>query len=62
MQFIDEKNFPQQIFFLLSGTYIAAAPPLIIGGDKCSWGPSYWCESLENARECKMTVKYEREI
>lgn len=24
----------------------------IIGGNKCTWGPSYWCASPENAKAC----------
>merc|ERR1719223_1264281 len=27
-----------------------AAP--IMGADKCTWGPSYWCSSKENALAC----------
>jgi len=23
-----------------------------LGSDKCTWGPSYWCASEENAKEC----------
>lgn len=23
-----------------------------IGSNKCTWGPSYWCASEENANEC----------
>merc|ERR1712224_52119 len=25
-----------------------------IGKDPCTWGPSYWCESKENADECNI--------
>jgi len=24
----------------------------LLGAKKCTWGPSYWCDSLENAKEC----------
>ncbi|XP_072341590.1 prosaposin-like isoform X2 [Scyliorhinus torazame] len=24
----------------------------ILGPDKCTWGPAYWCSAPENAREC----------
>lgn len=26
-------------------------PPLV-GSNKCTWGPSYWCFSEDNAKEC----------
>ena len=25
---------------------------LILGADLCTRGPGYWCESLDNAKEC----------
>ncbi|XP_076272651.1 prosaposin-like [Rhynchophorus ferrugineus] len=31
----------------------AATVPTIPGSEKCSWGPSYWCESKENALLCQ---------
>lgn len=30
----------------------------LIGSNKCSWGPGYWCESLSNANECGRAVSY----
>lgn len=24
----------------------------LIGNNKCTWGPAYWCASRENAQEC----------
>lgn len=24
----------------------------LVGSSKCTWGPSYWCESLSNAQDC----------
>lgn len=30
-------------------------PPLV-GGNPCTWGPSYWCASLENAEKCGLKV------
>lgn len=27
----------------------------LIGSNKCTWGPSYWCASKENAQECNLT-------
>ncbi|CAF3652448.1 unnamed protein product [Adineta steineri] len=31
-------------------------PPVIVGQKRCTWGPSYWCSSLSNSRECAATV------
>jgi len=25
----------------------------LIGGNKCTWGPSYWCQHLDSAKECQ---------
>jgi len=25
---------------------------VILGSKRCTWGPSYWCSSLSNTREC----------
>jgi saposin len=27
-------------------------PPVNLGQRRCTWGPSYWCSSLSNTREC----------
>ena len=27
-------------------------PAVIVGSQRCTWGPSYWCSSLSNSREC----------
>ena len=24
----------------------------IVGASKCTWGPSYWCKSIREAKEC----------
>ncbi|CAF3793085.1 unnamed protein product [Rotaria sp. Silwood1] len=29
--------------------------PMILGQKRCTWGPSYWCSSLSNSRECSAT-------
>lgn len=28
------------------------SPQPLVGSNKCTWGPSYWCFSEENAKEC----------
>lgn len=32
--------------------------PPVIGGDPCTWGPSFWCSSVEHAQQCGMTVSF----
>lgn len=27
----------------------------VLGSDKCTWGPTYWCESFQQADECGTT-------
>jgi saposin len=27
----------------------------MVGSNKCTWGPSYWCANQENAKECNVT-------
>ncbi|CAF4835180.1 unnamed protein product [Pieris macdunnoughi] len=29
--------------------------PLLVGSEKCTWGPSYWCSNFSTGRECKAT-------
>lgn len=24
----------------------------LLGSNRCTWGPGYWCKSVENAKEC----------
>lgn len=31
----------------------------LLGESKCSRGPGYWCESIENANECGNSVSYD---
>lgn len=31
---------------------ITEKPPVILGQNRCTWGPSYWCSSLSKSREC----------
>lgn len=27
----------------------------LVGQNKCTWGPNYWCNNEENAKECGVT-------
>lgn len=31
---------------------VATVSAVRLGADRCTWGPSYWCTSVENAKEC----------
>ncbi|EDW67622.2 prosaposin [Drosophila virilis] len=37
----------------VSSTPIAEQP--LLGASKCTWGPSYWCDNLSNAKDCRAT-------
>ncbi|XP_037955000.1 uncharacterized protein LOC119684931 [Teleopsis dalmanni] len=39
------------IVFVVFGAFVVSATPLL-GGTKCTWGPSYWCSNLTNAKGC----------
>ncbi|XP_073239351.1 prosaposin-like [Porites lutea] len=41
---------PTLAVFVLLVASVAATP---LGQSKCSWGPSYWCQSYKQAVECK---------
>lgn len=30
--------------------------PQKVGAEKCTWGPSYWCASRENAQSCGVSI------
>lgn len=27
---------------------------VLVGANRCTWGPSYWCANAANANECKV--------
>ncbi|CAF3349410.1 unnamed protein product [Rotaria sp. Silwood2] len=37
---------------ICSSEPVTETPPVILGRNHCTWGPSYWCSSLSNTREC----------
>nr|QIQ54702.1 capsule gland specific secretory protein [Reishia bronni] len=39
--------------FLAAVLLVAAVEAASLGGDPCTWGPSYWCGSVQTARACK---------
>lgn len=34
----------------------------LLGGEKCTWGPSYWCQSQLHASACKATIHCKTKI
>ncbi|XP_076272650.1 prosaposin-like [Rhynchophorus ferrugineus] len=42
-------------------TFADSSPPLV-GANKCTWGPGYWCASKENAVECGTLKHCETEV
>lgn len=32
-----------------------ASEPPVLGANKCTWGPAYWCANHDNAKECSTT-------
>lgn len=38
---------------LCSNEIVPEKPDVILGNQACTWGPSYWCASLSNTRECQ---------
>ncbi|XP_036324758.1 prosaposin [Rhagoletis pomonella] len=39
------------VIALLAGAFLANATPML-GAKQCTWGPSYWCKNLTNAKGC----------
>ena len=40
------------LFYIQNTHKFANAPLKPLGSNKCTWGPSYWCASEANAKEC----------
>lgn len=38
------------------------SPEHLLGGEKCTWGPSYWCQTQMHATACKATVHCQTKI
>ncbi|KAF2364661.1 Saposin A-type domain [Trinorchestia longiramus] len=38
------------------------APTSLIGSEKCTWGPSYWCQTLLHAQSCGATPHCEERV
>ena len=39
-----------------------AKSQVVVGRNRCTWGPSYWCASLSNLRECNSTDYCSKQI
>ncbi len=42
--------------FLVSPSKAAIHREVLVGGHQCTWGPTYWCGGLEQAKECGATA------
>lgn len=40
------------MFHVVIDVNLADERPLLVGSNKCTWGPAYWCDSAANAKEC----------
>lgn len=38
--------------------FIADKKPHLLGGSKCTYGPSYWCSHVDNAKDCDVSIKF----
>jgi len=36
----------------LIALFLGVTSGVLLGSDRCTWGPAYWCESVENVKEC----------
>ncbi len=37
-------------------------PAHIVGSQKCTWGPSYWCNNIQSAKECRTTYHCVKDV
>ena len=40
---------------LQPATYQQEEP--LLGTDHCTWGPSYWCDNIDNAKKCNVRTR-----
>jgi len=40
------------VTFLVWVTAVVQGSPRLVGAEKCSWGPSYWCANIPQASKC----------
>ncbi|XP_076272652.1 prosaposin-like [Rhynchophorus ferrugineus] len=49
--------------FAIFGAVFGAAPRgQLVGAEKCTWGPSYWCASRQNAVSCNALQHCETKV
>ncbi|EFX77043.1 hypothetical protein DAPPUDRAFT_321851 [Daphnia pulex] len=45
--------------FVLAVAFLVEAEDVTVGKNPCTWGPSFWCASSENAAKCgSEAIKY----
>ncbi|KAK7113801.1 prosaposin-like [Littorina saxatilis] len=48
----NETKLPSQPLKFKPMLDLQAAKPHLLGSEKCTYGPSFWCASVENAKQC----------
>lgn len=46
----------QPVFVMQKIGVCPSAYKLLLGTEKCVWGPSYWCQNMETAARCNVSV------
>lgn len=49
-------NIYQFVFFFLDNSSRVRRDDVIVGANKCTYGPAHWCASRENAKSCGVSV------
>ncbi|XP_064635134.1 prosaposin-like isoform X3 [Lineus longissimus] len=42
----------KELGLCISQKAVATPKPHLLGAEKCTWGPSYWCTNFDNAKKC----------
>ncbi len=41
---------------------LGATTPKLLGSEKCTWGPSYWCSGLAQSAGCRVSCRTKYKI
>jgi saposin len=44
------------LLFSVASKNITPSKLGLLGTEKCTYGPSYWCANFENARKCNVSI------
>jgi len=48
------KGFCAVVILVLAMAALTAGTPMMLGSNPCTWGPAYWCHTIEKGHECGM--------